>query len=29
MGDIDDMSGCVLPLDQALNQIANNSIFWT
>jgi hypothetical protein len=27
--DIDDMGGCVLPLDQALDHIANNSIFWT
>jgi hypothetical protein len=26
--DIDDMGGCVLPLDQALSHIANNSIFW-
>jgi hypothetical protein len=26
--DIDDMGGCVLPLDQALNHVANNSIFW-
>lgn len=27
--DIDDMGGCVLPLDQALDHIASNSIFWT
>lgn len=27
--DIDDMGGCILPLDQALEHIANNSIFWT
>ena len=27
--DIDDMGGCVLPLDQALDHIANNSVFWT
>lgn len=27
--DIDDMGGCVLPIDQALTHIANNSIFWT
>ena len=27
--DIDDMGGCVLPLDQALSHIANNGIFWT
>lgn len=27
--EIDDMGGCILPLDQALNHIANNSIFWT
>ena len=27
--DIDDMGGCVLPLSQALNHIADNSIFWT
>ncbi|ESX18810.1 hypothetical protein X765_32265 [Mesorhizobium sp. LSHC440B00] len=27
--DIDDMSGCVLPLDQALSHSATNSIFWT
>ena len=27
--DIDDMGGCVLPLDQALGHIANNSLFWT
>ena len=27
--DIDDMGGCVLPLDQALNHVAENSIFWT
>ncbi len=26
---IDDMGGCVLPLDQALSHIANNSNFWT
>jgi hypothetical protein len=26
--DIDDMGGCVLPLDQALAHIANNSVFW-
>ena len=25
--DIDDMGGCVLPLDQALSHIANNSLF--
>jgi hypothetical protein len=23
------MGGCVLPLDQALDHIANNSVFWT
>jgi len=27
--DIDDMGGCVLPLDQALNHVASNSLFWT
>jgi hypothetical protein len=27
--DIDDMAGCILPLDQALNHIANNGIFWS
>jgi hypothetical protein len=27
--DIDDMGGCVLPLDQALSHIADNSLFWT
>lgn len=27
--DIDDMGGCVLPLDQALDHIAENAIFWT
>lgn len=27
--DIDDMGGCVLPLDQALDHIATNSLFWT
>jgi len=27
--DIDGMGGCILPLDQALDQIANNSVFWT
>ncbi len=27
--DIDDMGGCALPLDQALDHIVNNSIFWT
>ena len=26
---IDDMGGCLLPLDQALNHIASNSLFWT
>jgi len=26
--DIDDMGGCVLPLDQALSHIAENGIFW-
>ena len=26
---IDDMGGCVLPLDPALDHIANNSVFWT
>ena len=26
--DIDDMGGCVLPLDQALDHIANNGVFW-
>jgi hypothetical protein len=23
------MGGCVLPLDQALSHVANNSLFWT
>jgi hypothetical protein len=23
------MGGCILPLDQALNHIADNGIFWT
>jgi hypothetical protein len=27
--DIDDMGGCVMPLPQALEHVANNSIFWT
>ena len=27
--DIDDMGGCVLPLEKALDHIANNSVFWT
>jgi len=27
--DIDDMGGCLLPIDQAVTHIANNSIFWT
>lgn len=27
--DIDDMGGCVRPIDQALNHIANNALFWT
>jgi len=27
--DIDDMGGCVLPLDKALSHIATNSLFWT
>ena len=27
--DIDDIGGYVLPLDQALDHIANNSVFWT
>ena len=27
--DTDDMGGCVLPLDQALDHIANNSVFRT
>ena len=27
--DIDDMGGCILPLDQALGNIASNSTFWT
>ena len=27
--DIDNMGGCVLPLDQALSQIATSSLFWT
>lgn len=27
--DIDDMGGCVLPLEQALSHIANSSLFWT
>ena len=27
--DNDDMGGCVQPLDQALNHVANNSLFWT
>ena len=27
--DLDDMGGCILPLDQALDHIANNSVFWT
>jgi hypothetical protein len=27
--DIDDMGGCILPLDQALEHVAINSIFWT
>lgn len=27
--DIDDMSGCLLPLDQALNHVANSGLFWT
>jgi hypothetical protein len=22
------MGGCIMPLDQALNHVANNSIFW-
>lgn len=26
--DIDDMGGCILPLDQALSHIATNSLFW-
>jgi len=26
--DIDDMGGCVLPLDQALDHIATNGVFW-
>ena len=26
--DIDDIGGCVLPLDQALSHIANNRLFW-
>jgi hypothetical protein len=26
--DIDDMGGCILPLDQALEHVAINSIFW-
>jgi hypothetical protein len=27
--DIDDMGGCILPLDQALSHVAANSLFWT
>lgn len=27
--DTDDMGGCVLPLNQALDHTASNSIFWT
>lgn len=27
--DIDDLGGCLLPIDQAVAHIANNSIFWT
>lgn len=27
--DSDDMGGCLLPLDQALNYVANSSLFWT
>jgi hypothetical protein len=27
--DIDDMGGCILPLDQTLSHIATNSVFWT
>lgn len=27
--DIDDMGGCILPLAQALDHIAGNSLFWT
>ncbi len=26
--DVDDMGGCVLPIDQALEHIATNGIFW-
>ena len=26
--DNDEMGGCILPLDQALDYIASNSIFW-
>ena len=26
---VDDMGGCVLPLDQTLDHLANNSVFWT
>ena len=27
--DTDEMGGCVQPLDQVLNHVANNSLFWT
>ena len=27
--DVDNKGGCVLPLDQALSQIATSSLFWT
>ena len=27
--DIDDMGGCIMPIDHALSHVATNGIFWT